>query len=102
MGMTDVTEKLVIRRQAAASGKIYLSPGTIQKIDQGEVMKGNPLLVAEIAAMNAAKRTHLLIPHCHQIPLDAVQVSFQSEGWVYVDKPGKAWNRRGKESAFSS
>ena len=39
--------------------------------------KGDPLLVAEIAAMNAAKQTHLLIPHCHQIPLDAIKVTFQ-------------------------
>jgi len=33
--------------------------------------------VAEVAAMNAAKQTHLLIPHCHQIPLDTVKVTFE-------------------------
>ena len=38
--------------------------------------KGDPLVVAEIAAMNAAKQTHLLIPHCHQIALDTVNVMF--------------------------
>ncbi|MFH1083164.1 MAG: cyclic pyranopterin monophosphate synthase MoaC [Pseudomonadota bacterium] len=78
MGMTDVTDKPVIRRQAEAAGKIFLSPDTVKKIVQGQVKKGSPLLVAEVAAMNAAKQTHLLIPHCHQIPLDMVEVSFEA------------------------
>lgn len=77
MAMVDVTQKPVIRRQAEAAGKIFLAAHTIQKIEQGQIKKGDPLLVAEVAAMNAAKQTHLLIPHCHQIPLDMVSVSFQ-------------------------
>lgn len=76
MGMVDITEKPVIRRQAEAAGKIQLSPETILKIKAGEVRKGDPLLIAEVAAMNAAKQTYLLIPHCHQIPLDTVSVSY--------------------------
>ncbi len=77
MGMVDVTEKPVVKRRAEAAGKILLSPDTIQKIRGGQIKKGDPLLVAEVAAMNAAKQTHLLIPHCHQIPLDMVKVSFE-------------------------
>ena len=77
MGMIDVSEKRVIKRQAEAAGRIELSPTTIEKIENGQIKKGNPILVAEIAAMNAAKQTHLLIPHCHQIPLDVVKVTFQ-------------------------
>ena len=77
MGMIDVTEKPVVKRQAEALGKILLSTNTIQKIKNNQVKKGDPLLVAEITAMNAAKQTHLLIPHCHQIPLDTVNVSFK-------------------------
>ena len=76
MGMVDVTEKPVIRRQAEASGKIFLSRDTVQKINEGMIKKGDPFPVAEVSAMNAAKQTHLLIPHCHQIPLDMVTVSF--------------------------
>jgi cyclic pyranopterin phosphate synthase len=76
MGMIDVTEKPVIRRQAEAAGRISLSSDTIGKINNGLIKKGDPLLVAEVAAMNAAKQTHFLIPHCHQIPLDTVSVSF--------------------------
>ncbi len=77
MGMVDITEKPVVRREAEAAGKIVLSSGTVLKIKKGQVKKGDPLLVAEIAAMNAAKQTHLLIPHCHQIPLDTVKLSFE-------------------------
>ena len=77
MGMVDVTEKPIIRRQAEAAGRILLSADTIQKIGDKEIKKGDPLFVAEIGAMNAAKQTHILIPHCHQIPLDTVQVTFQ-------------------------
>lgn len=85
MGMVDVTEKPVVRRQAEAGGRIFLSPVTIQKIVEGQIKKGDPFLVAEVAAMNAAKQTHLLIPHCHQIPLDTVKVAFEIvEGSVEV------------------
>ena len=76
MGMVDVTEKPVVKRQAEAEGKIYFSPDTINKIEKHQIKKGDPLVVAEIAAMNAAKQTHLLIPHCHQIALDTVNVMF--------------------------
>ncbi|MCU0594809.1 MAG: cyclic pyranopterin monophosphate synthase MoaC [Desulfobacterota bacterium] len=77
MGMIDVSEKPVVLRKAQAAGKIFLSPKTIEEIKAGRIRKGNPLPVAEVAAMNAAKQTHLLIPHCHQIPLDTVRVDFE-------------------------
>lgn len=76
MGMVDVTEKPIVKRGAEAEGKIRLSPDTIAKIKKGEIRKGDPLLIAEVAAMNAAKQTHLLIPHCHQLPLNTVSVDF--------------------------
>ncbi len=77
MGMVDITEKPVVHRQAEASGSIVLSRSTIEEIKAGRIKKGDPLLVAEVAGMNAAKQTHLLIPHCHQIPLDTVSVEFK-------------------------
>jgi cyclic pyranopterin phosphate synthase len=75
MGMVDVGNKAVIRREAEAAGIIRLSSGTIKKIKAGEIKKGDPLLVAEVSTMNAAKQAHLLIPHCHQIPLDSVELN---------------------------
>lgn len=79
MGMIDVGEKPVVKRQATAAGRIGLSSETLKKVRDGEIRKGDPLPVAEIAAMNAAKQTHLLIPHCHQIPLDMVGVTFEMD-----------------------
>ena len=76
MGMVDVSEKAVVLRKAQAAGRIFLSAKTLEEIKAGRIKKGNPLPVAEVAAMNAAKQTHLLIPHCHQIPLDMVRVDF--------------------------
>ncbi|MFC1494249.1 cyclic pyranopterin monophosphate synthase MoaC [Thermodesulfobacteriota bacterium] len=77
MGMVDVTEKPIIKRTAVASGRLYLSSGTLGIIKAGKVKKGDPLLIAEVAGMNAAKQTHLLVPHCHQIPLDMIKVDFE-------------------------
>ncbi len=76
MGMVDVAEKPIIKRSAKASGRIYLKPETLNEIKAGTVKKGDPLLIAEVAGMNAAKQTHLLVPHCHQIPLDTVKVDY--------------------------
>jgi cyclic pyranopterin phosphate synthase len=81
--MVDISEKPVILRKAEAAGRIYLSAGTLDEIQKGRIRKGDPFLVAEISAMNASKQTHLLIPHCHQIPLETVQVHFEvSSEWV--------------------
>lgn len=77
MSMIDVSQKPAIKRQAEAIGKICLSSETIEVINKGLVKKGDPLLVGEVAAMNAAKQTSFLIPHCHQIALDMVSVIYE-------------------------
>jgi len=78
MGMIDITGKKVLLREALVSGRIILSPETVKKIRENQLKKGDPLVVAEIAAMKAAKETYLLIPHCHQIPLNMVELSFST------------------------
>lgn len=98
MGMVDVGEKAVVRREAEAGGRIVLMPDTIRKIEKGEIKKGDPFPVAEVAGMNAAKQTHLLIPHCHQISLDMVSVTFQiSEEGIEALCVVKALARTGVE-----
>ena len=98
MGMIDVGEKPVVLRKAEAMGRICLSPKTIGEIKAGRIKKGNPLPVAEVAAMNAAKQTHLLIPHCHQIALDTVRVEFQvSSDFIEATCFVKAQARTGVE-----
>lgn len=79
MGMIDISGKKVVLREAIASGRIVLSPETVKLVKAKRIKKGDPLLVAEVAAMKAAKETYLLIPHCHQIPLNTVDLSFSLE-----------------------
>ena len=85
MGMIDVGNKPIIKREAEAVGKIALSKLSIERIKQGQIRKGDPLAVAEIAAISAAKQTHLLIPHCHQIALDLVKVDFDFENEAIIE-----------------
>ena len=79
MGMIDITGKKVLLREAIASGRIALSRETLALIREKRIKKGNPLVVAEISAMKAAKETYILIPHCHQIPLNTVELNFSIE-----------------------
>jgi cyclic pyranopterin phosphate synthase len=72
--MVDVTDKQVQLRVAKASGHIQLSAGTLQLISGNLLKKGDVLTVAEIAGIQAAKRTSELIPLCHNIVLNKVLV----------------------------
>jgi len=82
--MIDISGKKVVLREAVASGRIMLSPETVKLVKAKRIKKGDPLLVAEVAAMKAAKQTYLLIPHCHQIPLNTVDLGF-SLGDDYIE-----------------
>jgi len=98
MGMIDITEKPVVRRMAQASGRIILSSKAIEEIKAGRVKKGDPMQIAEVAAINAAKQTHLLIPHCHQISLDSVSVQFKvNDDYIEVSCTVRAQARTGVE-----
>ena len=73
--MVDVTAKEVTTRRAVASGRVLLSSETIAILRKNENPKGNPLEIARIAGIMAAKRTSELIPLCHQINLSKVNVT---------------------------
>lgn len=72
--MVDVGPKEPVRRMARASGAIELAPETISLIRENRMKKGDVLCVAEIAGIQAAKRTPELIPLCHILQLDVVDV----------------------------
>ena len=74
--MIDITEKKIISREAIASGKIFLRKETIKKIKNKQIEKGDVLETARIAGINAVKQTQLLIPHCHQIPINFADLEF--------------------------
>ena len=72
--MVDVSGKPVQKRTAAAAGSIRLTRSTLELIKRSEIKKGDVLAVARIAGIQAAKRTGELIPLCHPLALDAIDV----------------------------
>jgi cyclic pyranopterin monophosphate synthase len=75
--MVDVGGKPVTRRTATASAVCCMQSATSEAIRQNVMSKGDVLGVARLAAVLAAKRTDELIPLCHSLPLDSVDVDFQ-------------------------
>ena len=72
--MVDVGAKPPQRRLARATGKISLAAGTVGIVRANEIAKGDVLTVAQIAGISAAKQTASLIPLCHPLGLDKVDV----------------------------
>ena len=72
--MVDVSAKPQQLRIAKALGNILLKPETLQLVRDNQMKKGDVLTVAEIAGIQAAKRTGELIPLCHPLPLTKVAV----------------------------
>jgi cyclic pyranopterin monophosphate synthase len=73
--MVDVSGKEVTTRRAVASARVLISQETIEKLRTGANPKGDPLEIARIAGIMAAKKTSELIPLCHQINLSKVNVT---------------------------
>lgn len=73
--MVDVGDKSIQKRKAVAKGFIRLQPEAIRLVRENEITKGNVLTVAEIAGIQAAKQTHILIPLCHPLQLTKIKVS---------------------------
>ena len=72
--MVDVGAKPFMQRTAKASGHIRLATGTLQLIRENQIKKGDVLTLAEIAGIQAAKKTSELIPLCHPLPISKVSV----------------------------
>jgi cyclic pyranopterin phosphate synthase len=72
--MVDVSDKPETAREAVAEARIRMQASTREKIEQGRMVKGDVLAVAELAGVMAAKRTPDLIPLCHPIPISGVRV----------------------------
>ena len=73
--MVDISEKSSTVRRAVASGRVLLSSETLKTLQTQPTPKGNPLEIAQIAGIMAAKKTSELIPLCHQINLSKVNVT---------------------------
>jgi cyclic pyranopterin phosphate synthase len=75
--MVNVGYKPVQRRRAVAAGTLVCAPATIRALKQNALPKGDVLTVAQIAGIQAAKRTAQLIPLCHPLALSHVEISFK-------------------------
>jgi cyclic pyranopterin phosphate synthase len=73
--MVDVSGKPATRREAEASAFVRMKPAVLQALPKNP--KGNPLEIARIAGIMAAKRTSELIPMCHSLPLAHVDVEMR-------------------------
>jgi cyclic pyranopterin phosphate synthase len=98
--MVDVGAKAVSQRAARASGYIRMQPATVEAIRRNGLVKGDVLTVARVAGIMAAKRTAELIPLCHTLPLDDVQVTAELDDalpGVRVEATAKTSGRTGVE-----
>ena len=75
--MVDISEKLIQKRYACAQGKIFLSNLTLKLIQHNQIKKGDVINVARIAGIQAAKLTPQLIPLCHSIVLNNIEINCQ-------------------------
>ena len=76
--MVDVSAKPISQREAIATGKIKLQPGTLALIAADRIAKGNVFATARIAANQAAKQTAQLIPLCHTLGVSHVEIGLTS------------------------
>jgi len=75
--MVDVSDKPVTLRQAVARGVVTLSKEAFEQVRDNTTSKGDVLGIARIAGIGAAKRTAELIPLCHPLPLDVVEIKLE-------------------------
>jgi len=82
--MTDaivpIGHKPIVHRRAVAKGSLELSPNSVDAIRNGQVIKGDVLEASTIAAILAVKETPRMIPHCHIVPIESCNVSWDWEG----------------------
>jgi cyclic pyranopterin phosphate synthase len=82
--MIDITAKAVTIRTAKAAGSLLLGPEAFAALKRGECPKGDVLATAKVAALQAVKSTPAMIPMCHPILLEGVEVDFT------LDEPGNS------------
>ena len=75
--MRDITHKQITLRTAKATGIIFCSPATIELIKNNELPKGNLFDVARAAGFVGAKSTPQLLPHCHPVSIDGMDMQFE-------------------------
>ena len=79
--MVDITNKSVTLRTAIAEAVVEVSlPATIDAINRGEVPKGDVFEMSKAAGLLAVKKTPLLLPDCHPLPIEYTGIEYQIDG----------------------
>jgi cyclic pyranopterin monophosphate synthase len=98
--MVDVGEKNDTKRVAIAKGTIYMSKGTLIKVKEGQMKKGDVLAVAQVAGIMGAKKTSEVIPMCHNIFIDGVDLNFkidEEKSAIHIEAEAKTTGKTGIE-----
>jgi len=98
--MVDVGDKDVTSREAVARGHVSVQPETLRLIKEGLMKKGDVLTIAQLAGIMGAKKTSELIPLCHPLPLDRVDVELEldeAESRINITATTKTTGRTGVE-----
>jgi cyclic pyranopterin monophosphate synthase len=96
--MVDVGRKPAQLRIALAEGSVRCQPATLAALRAKKLPKGDVFTVAKIAAILSAKRVDELIPLCHSLPLDAVEVSFSlQKNRVHISAEARTTAKTGVE-----
>jgi cyclic pyranopterin phosphate synthase len=98
--MVDVGAKTPTRRIAVVSGKVIMKPDTLRRIIDKQIEKGDVLGIARVAGIMAAKRTGEIIPLCHPLSIDTVEIDFQpdiNQSEVRIETTVKSTGKTGVE-----
>ena len=96
--IVEVGEKAVTRREAVAEGFVFMSAEALAAVVERRAKKGDVLLIAQIAGISAAKRTGELIPLCHPLGLDGVDVVLVAvDGGVRIEASARCTGKTGVE-----
>ncbi len=96
--MVDISHKESTVRIAIARGSVKMDPSTVALIEDGKITKGNVYEIARTSAIMGAKRTWELIPLCHPIPIDQINVIFWVDGdRIFIESEAKTTWKTGIE-----
>lgn len=96
--MVDVSGKPRVRRTARASGRVDMSPATVELVRSDGLKKGDVLAAARIAGIMGAKRASELIPLCHNIEIEQIAVDLTlDEGGVAIEATALCTDKTGIE-----
>ena len=97
-GMVDISGKEPTLREAVVEGRVRMKEEVLERIRKGKIPKGDVLEVSRIAGIQAAKRTWELIPLCHPIPIEHIDIEFSyGRGEIIITSRVKGRAKTGVE-----